>query len=140
MSKYRHNINQINLWKPIWEKTKNREGIVRRTGNLWYLMYFFAFITLQSTTEQWRHSVVASTLRFFVFHGNRTFKAHQRDVDFALVQERHSSKVISYFATKALSLFLKHPGLEKCQWTQNRRKNTFCKSLVCCHLASTTDF
>lgn len=33
--------------------------------------------------------------------------------DFALVQERHSSKVISYFATKALSLFSKHPSLEK---------------------------
>lgn len=31
-------------------------------------------------------------------------------------------------------------GKAKCQWTQNRRKNTFCKSLFCCHLASPTDF
>lgn len=51
----------------------------------------------------------------FVFHRNRKFTAQQRGLDFALVQARHSSKVISYFATKALStsLFLDWPGLEK---------------------------
>lgn len=57
----------------------------------------------------------AVALRYFLFHRNRKFTAQQRGLDFALVQARHSSKVISYFATKALStsVFLKRPGLEK---------------------------
>lgn len=51
----------------------------------------------------------------FIFHRNIKFTAQQRGLDFALVQARHSSKVITYFATKALStsLFSKRPSLEK---------------------------
>lgn len=62
-----------------------------------------------------RATTAAAALRYFLFHRNRKFTAQQRGLDFALVQARHSSKVISYFATKALStsVFLKQPGLEK---------------------------
>lgn len=53
--------------------------------------------------------------------GISTLQHKQRGLDFALVQARHSSKVISYFATKALStsLFLGKPGLEE-QTIRNR--------------------
>lgn len=42
-------------------------------------------------------------LRYLYFTGIERFTAQQRGLDFALVQARHSSKVISYFATKAIS-------------------------------------
>lgn len=42
----------------------------------------------------------------FLFHRIIKFTAQPRGLDFALVQARHSSKVITYFATKALSTYL----------------------------------
>lgn len=90
---------------PVQAKLRKNEN---RTESLWYSLWI---------SLHWLHCKVPEIREeireVFSFERNRMFTAQQRGLDFALVQARHSSKVISYFATKALSTSLFWPSLEK---------------------------
>lgn len=113
------------------------------TGSLWYLLWIsLRWLHCQTPesseeTQALEPSSGGGGAEVFIFHRNSKIITQQRGLDFALVQARHSSKVISYFATKALSksLFSRWPGLEKQSaiagiWALNCRR----------HLASLVDF
>lgn len=95
---------------PAQKKREKRN----RAGSLWYSLWI-SLRWLHCKVPESREETQSAEVFIYFFHRNIKFTAQQRGLDFALVQARHSSKVISYFATKALStsLFSKRPGLEK---------------------------
>lgn len=108
-------------------RKKQRRG-KRNKKPLVFTLDFFVLIASQRARDQ----------KGKLFCGrNIKFTAQQGGLDFALVQARHSSKVISYFATKALSTSLlpKRPALEK-QSAAGLWPSTIS---ICSHLASLVD-
>ncbi len=88
------------------KKERKKEGVESsRSGSLWYSLWIACVdcIALNASTRDQRGNLGTE---LFIFQRNRKVSAQQRGLDFALVQARHSSKVISYFATKALSTSL----------------------------------
>ena len=109
------------LWK-LSSEWRERRRVKQNREPLVYTLDFFALIALQSTRDQRGNSGARAERRrrrrwgILFFTGIESLQHKQRGLDFALVQARHSSKVISYFATKALStslFFSKRLCLEK---------------------------
>lgn len=96
------------------DNTKRK--VSNRTRSLWYSLWApLLWLHCKETKEQTQAlepSGGGGSAEVFLFHRNTKFTAQQRGLDFALVQARHSSKVISYFATKATSATVR-PGFEK---------------------------
>lgn len=112
-------------------KEKNKTTIRKRersnrTGTLWYSLWVpLRWLHCKEPERKLGRSsqaaataaaAAAAALRYFFFHRNRKFTAQQRGLDFALVQARHSSKVISYFATKASSTQRGQVSKSKARW------------------------
>lgn len=120
---------------PVQAKLRKNEN---RTESLWYSLWI---------SSRWLHCKVPEIREeireVFSFERNRMFTAQQRGLDFALVQARHSPKVISYFATKALSTSLFWPSLEKQSVTAGDFGSILDfnqnKSRTCCQLATMVD-
>lgn len=124
--------NQTDCGTAAQRKGRKKERVMKenedpnRMGSLWYSLWPSSrWLHCKAPERQrgncvwagWAAGTAASggAAEVFIFHRNRRFIAQQRGLDFVLVQARHSSRVISNFATKALSmsLFLEQPVLEK---------------------------
>lgn len=81
------------------QKKREKEKEKRRTEQEAFGIHS-GFLCVDCIAKFQRAERKLRALRYLFFHRNIKFTAQQRGLDFALVQARHSSKVISYFATK----------------------------------------